>query len=160
MDETDLRVAVRATLHTMNAAVEAALTRELAYPIDLGHSGRLQFEVCPYFYGVKLVQTENEIVEDYAIQDGMPREIGAAADAADMDLHNMIAEELFPWLADRWAAVGGPGRYHPAYLFYHDENDVRWDLEQRRWLSVQEVWPTSRTRAEQPDTTVDRPKAT
>jgi hypothetical protein len=52
MDAAEFRKAIQEALGTLNPAVEAALRRELAGPIDLGHSGRLQFEVCPYFHGI------------------------------------------------------------------------------------------------------------
>lgn len=141
MDKDDFRKGISEGLRTLNQPVEAALLRELAGPIDLGHSGRLQFEICPYFHGVHLVQTEEGILPDSAVQDCMPQQLQDAAEAADLDLHGMIAEELLPWLADRWQAVGGPREHSPAFAFFHGGLDEpRFDLEQRRWLSVEEVF--------------------
>jgi hypothetical protein len=142
MTEAEMRASIRAVLHTLDSAAEAALRRELGQPIDLGHSERLQFEACPHFFGVKLVQTEEEIIPDYAIQDAVSEELRAGAVAADLDVHAAIESELPPWLADRWQAVGGPGHYRPAYLLFHGGLDEpRYDLEQRRWCEVSEVWP-------------------
>jgi hypothetical protein len=141
VDQAQFRKAIREALGTLNPAVEAALRRELTVPIDLGHSGRLQFEVCPYFHGIQLVQTEEGILADSAAQDSLPQQLQDAAEAADFDLHAAVEEELLPWFADRWQAVGGPTLYSPAYLFFHGGLDEpRYDLELRQWLSVEEVF--------------------
>lgn len=142
MGEAEMRAGIRDALGSLNAVAEAAIRRELAAPIDLGHSERLQFEACPQFFGVKLVQTAEEIVPDSAIQDAIPSASRAAAEAGDLDLSEGIAAELPMWLADRWQAVGGPSHYRPAYLLFHGGLDEpRFDLEQRRWCEVSEVWP-------------------
>lgn len=127
---------------TLNAVTEAAIRQELVRPIDLGHSGRLQFEACPHFFRIKLVQTGEEIVPDSAIEDAVPPAVKTAAEAADLDVQEAITEELPGWLADRWRAADGPAHYRPAYLLYHGGLDEpRFDLEQRRWCDVSEVWP-------------------
>jgi hypothetical protein len=142
MTEAEMRTGIRGVLRSLNAVAEAAIRRELAEPIDLGHSERLQFEACPYFFGVKLVQTEEVIVPDSAIQDAMPQELLDAAESADIGVCDAIEQELPPWLADRWQAVGGPSHYRPAYLLFHGGLDEpRYDLELRRWCEVSEVWP-------------------
>ncbi len=103
---------------------------------------RLQFEACPHFFGVKLVQADEEIVPDSAVDDAIPPGLRAAAEAADLDVFEAIRAELPAWLADRWQAVGGPSHYRPAYLLFHGGLDEpRFDLEQRRWCEVSEVWP-------------------
>jgi hypothetical protein len=142
MDEAGMRARIREALRSLNAEAEAAIRRELAGPVDLGHSGRLQFEVCPHFYGIHLVQTEEVILEDSAIPDAMPLQLHKAAYKADLDLHAALGEELFPWFAERWQAAGGPGHHRPAYAYFHGGLDEpRYDLEQRRWCEVEEVWP-------------------
>lgn len=44
--------------------LEAALRIVLARPIQLEPGRRLQFEVCPYYYGVVLTDAEEEILPD------------------------------------------------------------------------------------------------
>jgi hypothetical protein len=142
MGEAEMRAGIREVLRSLNATVEAAIRRELAEPLDLGHSQRLQFEVCPYFFGVKLVQTDEEILPDSGASDAVPAQLRDAAAAADLNLHEALCEELFPWLAERWQAAGGPIQYRPAYAFFHGGLDEpRYHLKQLRWCEVSEVWP-------------------
>lgn len=142
MVEAGMRAAIREALQSLNAAAESAIRRELSEPIDLGHSERLQFEICPQFFGITLIQTEEEIVPDSAIPDAIPQGVQAEAEAADLDLDGGIEAEVMPWIAARWVAVGGPRHYRPAYAFFHGgQNEPRFDLELGRWFKVSEVWP-------------------
>lgn len=142
MVEAEMRAGVRDALGSLNAFAETAIRRALAEPIDLGHSERFQFEACPHFFGVKLVQTEEEIVHDSAVDDAIPPALRAAAVAGDLDVFEAITSELPAWLADRWQAAGGPSHYRPACLLFHGGLDEpRFDLEQRRGCEVSEVWP-------------------
>ena len=142
MREAEMRAGIRVALQSLNEDAERAIRQELAAPLDLGHSGRLQFEVCPYFFGIHLVQTEECILEDSVILDAMTPQLRDAADAADLDLYTALGEELFPWFAERWLAAEGPTHFRPAYAIFHGGLDEpRYDLEQRRWCSVEEVWP-------------------
>jgi hypothetical protein len=142
MTEGEMQAAIRDALQALSATAEAAIRRELAAPFDLGHSQRLQFEVCPQFFGVTLVQTEEEILADSAILDALPQDLLDAAEAAGLDVLAGIEAELLPWFADRWEGAGGPRRYQPAYAFFHGGLEApRYDLEQRRWCEVAEVWP-------------------
>lgn len=142
MGDAEMRTVIRDALQSLNVVAEAAIRRELAEPIDLGHSEWLQFEACPHFFGVKVVQTDEEIVPDSAVQDAIPPALKAAAEAADLDVFAGIEAELPPWLADRWEAAGGPGHYRPAYLLFHGGlGEPRYNLEERRWCEVSEVWP-------------------
>jgi hypothetical protein len=105
MTDAELRARIREVLRSLDRAAEAAIRRELAGPIDLGHSGRLQFEACPPFFGIKLVQTEEEIVPDSAIQDAIQSDLWVTAEAADLSVFETIEAELPAWLADGgWAA--------------------------------------------------------
>jgi hypothetical protein len=141
MTEADFRNALRAVLHRFDEAVEAAIRRELAEPFSLGGSNRLQFEVCPHSYGIHLVQTEEAVLDGGVFEDAIPADLKAAAEQADFDLHELLGKELFPWLADRWQAAGGPRHFSPAYAYYHGSMDEpRYNLEEYRWCDVKEVW--------------------
>ncbi len=142
MTEAELRAGIREALRSLNEIAEAAIRRELAEPIDLGHSERLQFEACPHFFRVHLIQTEEEIIPDSAVEEAIPAELKAATEATDLDVYEGVIAELPPWLADRWQAADGPSHHRPAYLLFHGGLDEpRYDLEQRRWCEVSEVWP-------------------
>jgi len=142
MNDAKLRTAIVEVLRSLDAETELAIRRELARVVDLGHSGRLQFEACPNFLGISLVQTEEEILADSSIDDRIPPELRDAAAAADLSVHDAIEAELPAWFADRWRGADGPLRYRPAYLFFHGGLDTpRYDLEERRWCDVTEVWP-------------------
>jgi hypothetical protein len=142
MSEDEMRAGIRDALQSLNTDAERAIRRELASSFDLGHSKRLQFEVCPCFFGIHLVQTEETILADSVILDAMSPQFCYAAEAAGLDPYAALSEELFPWFAERWQAAGGPARFCPAYAFFHGGLDEpRYDLERRRWCAVAEVWP-------------------
>jgi hypothetical protein len=61
VDEAEMRAGIRDALRSLDAAAEEAIRNELAKSFDLGHSGRLQFEICPYFLCIHLVQTEDDV---------------------------------------------------------------------------------------------------
>jgi hypothetical protein len=142
MDEAEMRAEIRDALRSLDAAAEEAIRNELAKSFDLGHSGRLQFEIDPTFYGIHLIQTEETVVPGDSILDAIADGFLERADAAGLDPLTAVGEEVVRWLADRWEAAGGPLKYRPAYAFFHGGMDEpRYDLEQRRWCEVNEVWP-------------------
>jgi hypothetical protein len=142
VDEAEMRAGIRDALRSLDAAAEEAIGNELAKSFDLGHSGRLQFEICPDFLRIHLVQTEDDVVPHSVIPGAVPQSLWKRAEAADLDLHTALSEEVLPWFADRWRAAGGPRRFRPAYAYFHGGLDEpRYDLEQRRWCEVSEVWP-------------------
>src|SRR5688500_6503538 len=137
-----MRAEIRDALQSLNRTMEDAIRNELAKSLDLGHSGRLQFEICPFFMDITLVQTEEGLLPDSAIWNAIPQSLQERAEAADLDVHTAVSEEVLPWFAVRWQAVGGPQRFRPAYAFFHGGLDEpRYDLEQRRCCEVGEVWP-------------------
>lgn len=141
VNDASFRQTIRDTLDKWNASTEAAIRRELAASFDLGHSGRLQFEIDGIYYGITLVQTEEVVLED-SICDAMPEGVLDEAEAAGIDWLSVVVEELVQWFADRWCAADGPSRYRPAYAFFHGGlNQPRYDLARRRWCPVDEVWP-------------------
>jgi hypothetical protein len=96
----EFRKVIRAQLERLNALVEQGLRRELAKPIDLGHSGRLQFEVDGMYYGISLIQTEEAILPGDCVWDvireGIPHHVQEAAEEAGIDIFEAIHQEQFP----------------------------------------------------------------
>jgi hypothetical protein len=141
VDDAGFRQAIRDALRERNASTEEAIRRELATSFDLGHSGRLQFEIDGTYYGIWLTQTEEVVLKD-SVWDALPKSLLEEAESAGYDSFRTIEEELVQWFADRWCAVGGPSHYSPAYVFFHGGlSQPRYDLEKRRWCSVEEIWP-------------------
>ncbi len=138
MDKAKLHDSIKNELQTLNSSVESALRRVLSTPCDLGHSGKLQFEIDPLYYRIHLIQTEEDVLESYT-----PKEdIEVVAEENDLDIYEIISDEIVSWFAKRWQAVNGPSYYSPAYLFFHGEFDAHcYDLEKCCWYRVQEVWP-------------------
>jgi len=139
---TDFPQVVRDALQTLNASTESSLRRELSTSFGLGHSERLQFEIDPVYYGIHLIQTEETVLDGDAVYDLVPFDILNAVEESGVDPFAVIADEIVAWFADRWRAADGPKHYSPAYAFFHGGLDSpRYDLEHKRWHSVQEVWP-------------------
>ncbi len=142
MRELDTRQAVRDALHSLNRRIEQALRRELSTPLDLGHSGRLQFEIDDFDYRIHLVQTEEDVLAEDAVYQAIPKNVHDAAEEAGIELFVIITEEIVPWFAERWRSIDGPIQYSPACVFFHSGLDSpRYDMEHDRWCSVSEVWP-------------------
>jgi hypothetical protein len=134
--------AIRDALRTLDSPIEAAIRDQLSASFDLGHSERLQFEISVLDFRIHLIQTEEDVLAEFSVMDAIPQEIHDAAEVSEFDLCETIAEEVVPWFAERWRAVGGDKLYSPAYLFFHGGlESPRYDLERNRWLSVAEVWP-------------------
>ena len=137
-----MRIGIRAALRSLGTATEQEIQNLLAKQFELGHSGRLQFEIDPIFYGIHLVQTEELVVPGDVVLDVIAIDFLERAELAGLDWIAPMREEVIRWFADRWQAVDGPLRYRPAYAFFHGGLDEpRFDLEQRRWCQISEVWP-------------------
>ncbi len=131
---------VRSYLDRHAARLDAALRKALAEPITLEPGRRLQFEVCPYFFGVVLCDTEEEIMPGDWLMDELPEEVLEQVEAAGGDSLEVVSQSVMDWLADGWQRVGGPQRYRPAYAFFHGYHGEQFDLEQRCWLSAEEAF--------------------
>src|SRR5437660_11002123 len=105
-----MRAGIREALRSLDAAAEKAIRSELAKSIDLGHSGRLQFEIDPALFRVHLIQTEDDVLPDMSVFDALPDGFLESAEAAGLDEQVALGEEVVRWLADRWKAAGGPLR--------------------------------------------------
>src|SRR5438874_8861718 len=97
VDETELRAGIRNALRSLDSAVERAIRHELAGEFDLGHSGRLQFEVDPAFFGIHLVQTEGGLLPDMAVIDALPEGFLERAEASGLDEQAAVGEEVVRW---------------------------------------------------------------
>ena len=139
---TEFRQVVRDSLQTLNASTESAIRLELSTSFDLGHSGKLQFEIDPVYYGIHLIQTEETVIDGDAVYDLIPFDILDSVEESGGDPFTVIADEIVAWFADRWSAADGPKHYSPAYVFFHGGLDSpRYDLEHKRWRPVEDVWP-------------------
>jgi hypothetical protein len=142
MEEADLRTTIQMALRSLNDTAEQAIRKELATRFDLGHSGRLQFEIDPWTYRITLTQTENDVIPGYVVLDALPSGLEETMGSAGLDVYRVLSAETIVWFAERWQAVGGPGLFRPAYAFFHGGlEQPRYDLEQRRWFAITEIWP-------------------
>lgn len=119
--------------------LDARLRQALSEPIQLEPDRRIQFEVCPFFYRIVLCVTEEEILPDDWLMNDLPDGLLAQMEEAGADSLEIISETVVDWLADGWHRVGGPQLFHPAFAFFHGYSE-QFDLEQRRWLSVEEAF--------------------
>ena len=89
-----------------------------------------------------MIQTEEDVLAEDVVDQALPMNIQEGAEEAEIDLSGIVTEEIVPWFAERWRAIGGPTQCSPAYVFFHGGLDSpRYDLESDRWCSVSEVWP-------------------
>ncbi len=138
MDANILTNIVKSELHALNRAVESVICRELSTQFDLGHSGKLQFEIDPLYFRIHLIQTEEEILESFSLSD----DIEYAAEELSIDVTDIICKEIVEWFSARWIAASGPSHFSPAYVFFHGGLEMpRFDMENRLWCLTQDVWP-------------------
>ena len=116
------------------------LRAELARPVKLEPDRCLQFEADPWSWGVSSCASEEPVITD----DWLSRELTwgwfERAEVAGVNYDAMIWDELCLWFARCWREVGGPARFSPAFLFFHDYHDQQFDLEQRRWVPAAEAF--------------------
>jgi hypothetical protein len=130
---------VRPYLDRHSARLDSALRQALAEPVLLEPGRRIQFEVCPFFYRVVLCATETEILPDDWLMDELPQGLLEQVEEAGGDSLEVVSQLVVDWIADAWLRVGGPRLYRPAFAFFHGYSE-QFDLEQRRWLSVEEAF--------------------
>src|SRR5262249_7144319 len=108
----------------------------------------LQFEGELCSWGIASCASEEPIITDDWLSRTLTWDWFERAEKAGVDWGALISEELCPWFAGCWQAVGGPARFSPAYLFFHDNHNEQHDLEQLRWIPAAQVCgekPTSGT---------------
>lgn len=102
------------------------LRAELARP--------LQFEADPWSWGITSTATEEPVFDGDRLADDLPADWFERCEAAGVDGDALLSDEVCAWFAECWQAVGGPGRFSPAYLFLHGYHDQQYHLEGRQWL--------------------------
>jgi hypothetical protein len=130
---------VRPYFERHSARLDVALRAALAKPIKMESGRRLQFEVCPYFYGVVLTDTE-EVLLPGGWLDELPGEVLEQVEEAGGDSLEVVHQMIVNWLADGWQRVGGPQQYRPAFVFFHGYHEEQFDLERRCWISAEEAF--------------------
>lgn len=138
MNNESLKKLIKHQLSELNNSVERLLVKELSVLFDLGHSGVLQFEIDPYDFRISLIQTENDILNEFSLS----YEISLEAEENELDANEVIRELIIIWLSEIWIKIQGPSYFSPAYIFYHGGLDSpRFNLETRNWNTVEEIWP-------------------
>jgi hypothetical protein len=129
-----LRTELAAALAANAARLCDGLREELARSVELEEGRRIQFEADPYSWGVSSCATEEPVITDDWLSRALTWDWFERAEEAGVDCDALIWEELCPWFAGCWEEVGGPARFSPAYLFFHDHHDQQYDLERRGWV--------------------------
>jgi len=125
-------------MEQLNESVEQSLVQELNNEFNLGHSGILQFEIDPFDFRIFLIQTENDIVEEFNVS----YEIEVEAEENDLDVNQMIRNEIVLWFSERWMNINGPKYYTLAYLYFHSGLEApRFNLVDKKWVNVENIWP-------------------
>jgi hypothetical protein len=143
MDETAdsaLRAELDAALAANMNRLGDGLRAELARSVRLEAGRCLQFEADLFSWGVSSCASEEPIITDDWLTRSLTWGWFERAEAAGVNWGAMIQEEFCPWFAACWRAVGGPARFRPAYLFFHDYHDEQYDLEQCRWIPAAEAF--------------------
>jgi hypothetical protein len=143
MDDTAasmLRAELVAALAANTARLCDGLQAELARSVKLEPGRCLQFEVDPWSWGVSSCASEEPVITDDWLSWALTWQWFERAETAGVNYDAMIAEELCPWFARCWWEVGGPARFSPAFLFFHDYHDQQFDLEQTRWVPAAEAF--------------------
>jgi hypothetical protein len=133
-DATTLRSEVSVVLAANTARLTDGLQAELARSKEPEMGRPLQFEVDLLYWDITCCASEEPIITGDWLDRAVDGDWLERAEEAGIEPEGMICEELCPWFADCWHAVGGPARFSPAYLFLHDYHDQQYDLECRCWV--------------------------
>jgi hypothetical protein len=135
-----LRAELVAALAANMARNCEGLRAELARTVKLEPGRCLQFQADPWSWGVSSCASEEPVITDDWLSQALTWGWFERAEAAGVNFDAMIADELCSWFARCWREVGGPARFSPAYLFFHDYHHRQYDLEQSRWVSAAEAF--------------------
>jgi len=147
-----LRAAVTTSLAGWNSLAEQAIIKQLAQYRAPGQTSPVYFLVCPERQSIWLPEGEEPILPKGVALSGVDPSDWAGIDWDALDALAVVNDELLAWLADRWAAAGGPERFGPAFAYHADPMGYRsyeppreplYDLALRAW--VREELPSGRT---------------
>jgi len=132
-----LRKELLAVLSANTPRLCDGLRAELARPVTLGPGRRLQFEADPWSWGITSCATAEPVFDGDRLSDELPGDWFERAEEAGVNWDALLSDEVCPWFAGCWQAVGGPARFSPAYLFLHGYHDQQYDLERHCWVPAE-----------------------
>lgn len=135
-----LRAELIAALTENTARLCDGLRVELARSVRLEPGRCLQFEADPCSWDVSSCASEEPVITDDWLSRALTWEWFERAEVAGISYDAMISDEFCPWFARCWQEVGGPSRFSPALLFFHDYHDQQFNLERSRWLPAAEAF--------------------
>jgi hypothetical protein len=119
--------------HTQEA--RARLRDVLSQLNDFAPQSDVELEVCPHYFQVLEFETREELLSDGIYLDEVLPQLGEEAEAAGIDLHDMLGQEVFPWLARLWSQASPATNGRHGFAFYHGELSPRYDFAQQQWVA-------------------------
>lgn len=116
------------------------LRAELARPHSEQPRRPLQFEADPWTWGISSCATEEPVLDGEGIENALHAGWFERCEAAGVNWDGLLCDELCPWFAGCWQAVGGPARFSPAFLFLHGYHDQQYHLERCCWVPLAEAF--------------------
>jgi hypothetical protein len=126
---------VRRVLDEHSPDARTRLLEVLAQLDDFAPQSEVGLEVCPHYFQVREFETRDELLSDGIYVDEVRPRLQDQAEAAGIDLHDLLAQEVFPWLARLWRQVEAAARGRKGFAFYHGELSPRYDFEQQQWVA-------------------------
>jgi len=131
-----LRAELLAVLSANASRLSDGLRAELARPVKLEPGRVPRFEADPWSWGTTCCATDEPVFEGERLSDELPGDWFERADEAGINWDGLLSDEVCPWFAECWEAVGGAERFRPAYIFLHGYHDQQYDLERCRWVTA------------------------
>jgi hypothetical protein len=125
---------IRRVLDEHTPEARTRLLDVLAQLEQFAPKAEVELEVCPDFFQVLEFETRDELLSDGIYLDEVLPRLGDQADAADVDLHELLGQEVFPWLARLWSQVAVAADGRKGFAFYHGELSPRYEFSQQQWV--------------------------
>jgi hypothetical protein len=138
-ESTAIVAELEAALRANGERLSRAIRVELDKPIALEAEQRIQFEIDPFSFRLTFTASEEDLLPDDWLDEATPDQWFVRAGDVLGGFDELVAERMTAWIADAWASAGGPARFSPAFIFFHGYHQNLYDLEQRRWLSGDEL---------------------